>query len=56
MNIAIYDELTGKFIIPGLMQRDGSVQFLFRDETVAASTDAERKSEENKAANVGNYV
>ena len=56
VNVAVTDELTGKFIIPALKQKDGSVQFQFRDETVTARTDAERKSEENKAANVGNYV
>ncbi len=56
VNVAVTDELTGKFIIPALQQKDGSVQFMFRDETVTARTEAERKSEENKAGNVGNYV
>ena len=56
VNVAVTDELTGKFIIPALQQKDGSVQFQFRDETVTARTEAERKTEENKAANVGNYV
>jgi len=56
VNVAVTDELTGKFIIPAMKQNDGSVQFQFRDETVTARTDAERKAEENKAANVGNYV
>jgi hypothetical protein len=56
VNVAVTDELTGKFIIPAIKQPDGSVQFQFRDETVTAKTDAEKKSEESKAANVGNYV
>jgi uncharacterized protein len=56
VNVAVTDEVTGKFIIPALKQKDGSVQFQFRDETVTAKSEAERKSEENKAANVGNYV
>jgi len=56
VNVAVTDELTGKFIIPALKQKDGSVQFVFRDETVTARTEAEQKTEENKAANVGNYV
>jgi Icc-related predicted phosphoesterase len=56
VNVAVTDELTGKFIIPAVKQKDGSVRFQFRDETVTARTDAERQSEENKAGNVGNYV
>jgi len=56
VNVAVTDELTGKFIIPAMTQKDGSVQFQFRDETVTARTEAEKKAEENKAANVGNYV
>jgi Icc-related predicted phosphoesterase len=56
VNVAVTDELTGKFIIPALKQKDGSVQFQFRDENVTARTENERKAEENKAANVGNYV
>jgi hypothetical protein len=56
VNVAVTDELTGKFIVPALKQKDGSVQFNFRDEIVTARTEAERKSEEDKAATVGNYV
>ncbi len=56
VNVAITDELTGKFIIPAVKQNDGTVHFLFRDETVTARSDAERKAEEAKAGNVGNYV
>jgi len=55
VNVAVTDELTGKFIIPALKQKDGSVQFQFRDETVTAKTNAEREAEEKKAGNVGNY-
>ncbi len=56
VDVAITDELTGKFIVPAIKQNDGSVQFMFRDETVRARTEAERKAEEGKASNVGNYV
>ncbi|MGO9645173.1 MAG: metallophosphoesterase family protein [Candidatus Bathyarchaeia archaeon] len=56
VDVAITDELTGKFIIPAIREKDGSVRFMFRDETVVAKNDAECKTEENKAANVGNYV
>ena len=56
VDVAITDELTGKFIIPAIREKDGSVRFMFRDETVVAKNDAECKAEENKAANVGNYV
>jgi len=56
VDVAITDELTGKFIIPAIREKDGTVRFMFRDETVVAKNDAECKAEENKAANVGNYV
>jgi hypothetical protein len=38
VNVAVTDELTGKFIIPALKMKDGSTQFQFRDETVVART------------------
>ncbi len=56
VNVAITDELTGKFIVPALKQEDGTVRFMFRDETVTARGDAERMVEEAKAASGGNYV
>jgi Icc-related predicted phosphoesterase len=56
VDVAVTDELTGKFIIPAVKQNDGTVRFMFRDETVTAHSDAERKVEEAKAGNVGNYV
>ena len=56
VDVAITDELTGKFIVPALKQDDGTARFRFRDETVTARTEAERMVEESKAASVGNYV
>jgi uncharacterized protein len=56
VDVAVTDELTGKFIVPALKQNDGSIHFMFRDETVIAKNATEAKSEEAKASNVGNYV
>jgi Icc-related predicted phosphoesterase len=56
VDVAITSELTGKFIVPAVKYNDGTVQFMFRDEVVNARSEAERKVEEAKTANIGSYV